>query len=107
MATQPNLFDVPELPPFVRGSDTSKAAAESMIGSTATLRSAILGHIESAGKDGRTCWECELNLAMRHQTCSARIRELAQLSLIVDSGRRRKTESNRTATVWLAKGVDG
>jgi hypothetical protein len=40
---------------------------------------------------------------MSHQSCSARIRELAQAGSIRDSGRVRKTRSNRNAAVWVAE----
>jgi predicted transcriptional regulator len=92
-----NLFDPP--PPAVRDSPTSVAAGESMAGSAAaTLRASILDHIRYFG--GATCDECEHELDLRHQTASARIRELVQMGLLRDSGRTRKTRSGRAAVVW-------
>lgn len=86
-------------PPFVRGSDTSEEAAESVIGITGKLRRMVYEEIWRAS-DGRTCDEVEERLGMRHQTASARIRELSQKGHIRDSGLRRTTRSGRPATVW-------
>lgn len=84
-------------PPFVAGSDTSEGAAESMKASAASLRAKVLGHITSAES---TCDEVEVALGLRHQTASARVRELALMNKIVNSGKRRKTGSGRLAIVW-------
>lgn len=84
-------------PPFVAGSDTSEGASESMEGSAATLRASVLRHITSAES---TCDEVEVALGLRHQTASARVRELALMNKIVNSGKRRKTSSGRLAIVW-------
>jgi hypothetical protein len=87
-------------PPFVRGSDTSEAAADSVGPFTASLRRQALLTIESGGPDGRTCDECEVILGGRHQTVSARIWELVQLNLIFDTGKRRPTRSRRKARIY-------
>jgi hypothetical protein len=86
-------------PPFVTGSDTSEDASESMKASAESLRMKVLGHIASAES---TCDEVEAALGLRHQTASARIRELALMNKIENSGKRRKTQSGRLATVWRA-----
>jgi len=88
--------------PFVAGSSTSQAAATSINGSAATLRNTVLATIRAAGPNGMTCDEVEQALSMRHQTASARIRELSLRNQVFDSTRRRRTRSNRTAVVWLA-----
>jgi len=49
---------------------------------------------------GATCDDVEVALGMKHQTASARIRELAQIGLIASRGVR-KTRSGRNATVWM------
>jgi hypothetical protein len=101
---QPDLFTANIEPPYVRGSDTSKAAAESMIVSAASLRGRILALIAEivwARGGGWTCDEVEIFTGLKHQTVSARIRELCQLNIIKDSGRRRKTRSNRDARVYV------
>lgn len=89
-----------DAPPFVRGSDTSEAAAEEIKPSAGHLRGLVAAHI-SGRSDGATCDEVEAALGMRHQTASARIRELALSGAISDSGKRRLTRSRRGAVVWV------
>jgi N6-adenosine-specific RNA methylase IME4 len=88
-------------PPFVRGSDTSEAAAESVAGNVEALRAIVFDCICSAGERGRTCDAIERRLQMLHQTTSARVRDLALMGKIKDSGQRRKTRSGRSAVVWV------
>lgn len=47
-----------------------------------------------------TCDEVEIVTGLKHQTASARIRELALKGLIKDSGKRRLTRSGRKAVVY-------
>lgn len=61
--------------PHVQGSQTSELAAESMEKSIVGLRRDVLDCV-SARPDGATCDEVEQILSMRHQTASARCREL-------------------------------
>lgn len=88
--------------PRVRGSDTSEAAGDSALPNAGTVRrrvyDAILGR-------PRTDEEIERLLGLRHQTASARRRELVLLGLVEDSLRRRQTSSGRFATVWKAVGA--
>ncbi len=84
--------------PFSR-MGTSHEAALSVAPSAATLRGAILARIKDTG--GMTCDEVEVDLAMRHQTASARIRELTLGNLIREGGER-LTRSGRKAIVWKA-----
>lgn len=101
--TQLSLFADDPRPPRVRSSDTSTAAAESVQPVTGELRRRVLSFIRSRA-DGATCDEAEVALGLRHQTASARIRELVTLGAIADSGQRRKTRSGRTASVYRVKG---
>lgn len=86
-------------PPHVRGSDTSEGAAESVAGETARLRRRVLGDVAGCA-DGATCDEVEVRLGLRHQTCSARIRELVLLGRLVDTGAKRRTRSGTPARVY-------
>lgn len=88
-------------PPHV-GTDTSLEAAKSIRGDTSRLRSIVLRAIRARGPRGATCDEIETELNMRHQTASARIRELVLAGHVVDSQQQRKTRSNRNAVVYLA-----
>ncbi len=91
----------PAGPPAVKDSDTSEAAARSVAGVTGRLRSQILDFIRCRGAEGATDDEIEAALGLRHQTASARRRELVLLGWVTDSGTRRRTRSGRTATVWI------
>lgn len=93
--------------PFVAGSYTSRAAAESMERGAGRLRAIVLDAIRLAGVAGATCDELEHALILTHQTCSARVRELVLGGHVLDSGKRRKTRSGRAATVWVAPGPAG
>lgn len=86
-------------PPFVAGSDTSEDAANSVASITYTLRRKAFEAIDSC-RDGATCDELEVLLYQRHQTISARLRELCLRNLIYDTGVRRMTRSGRSARVY-------
>lgn len=87
--------------PYVRTSDTSRAAAESMAPHVETLRQLVFETIRKSGERGMTCDEVESALDLSHQTCSPRVKELADASRIVASGKR-PTRSGRSANVWRA-----
>ena len=93
----------PATPGYVRTSPTSKAAAK-MIGPTSsgTIRDWIYKAIKKAGKRGLTCEEAEKKLHLRHQTASARIRELLLFGNIAIIGTR-ENESGVRARVYVAK----
>jgi hypothetical protein len=94
----------PSRPGYVRESDTSHDAADSLDESAlSALRAKIYALIDVRGEYGATCDEIEVGLALRHQTASARVRELALGALIFDSGRRRLTRSGRGARVYCTR----
>lgn len=91
----------PELP--WSNSTTSREAAESMREKAPFIRERVYQRIKfwaGVGWHGSTCYELERELALSHQTTSARIRELALAERIQDSGERRPTSSGRSAIVW-------
>lgn len=88
--------------PHVRGSDTSREAAVQARSFAGTVRGRVLEAIQGAGDDGMTDDEIEALLHLRHQTASARRRELVRGGFVRDSGERRKTRSGCSATVWVA-----
>ena len=92
----------PQAPGFVAGSDTSHAAAESIKPTRKSMLSETL-RLLRLNDEGLTSDELERITGWRHQTASARLRELVLLGLAEDSDRRRKTSSGRTATVRVAK----
>jgi len=88
---------------FVKTSKTSKDAARSLAGEAPTLRARVYEYIASQGELGATDDEIELALTMKHQTASARRRELVLKGDIIDSGKTRVTSSGRKATVWTCR----
>lgn len=84
--------------PAVVDSDTSRAAAVAVAPLTGALRVAVLRWAQE--RDGFTCVEAEDALKLKHQTCSARIRELVQLGFVVDSGERRATSGKATGRIY-------
>ena len=89
-------------PPHVKGSDTSREAAESMALDAKHLRAVVYRHILGSGSVGMTCDRVEEIMDGRHQTISARIRELVNEGRIVDTGKRKPTRSGRQARIYVA-----
>ncbi len=89
--------------PHVPGSATSEAAAKAKRPTALTDKRLVLDHIRSCGENGSTDDEIEYHLSMLHQNASARRRGLCIEGLVVDSGKTRKTRSNRSAVVWIAR----
>lgn len=90
-----------EHPPFAKGSDTSRAAAESLT-NTATLRNKVLKVIQSRGTVGITDQELQEVLQLPPNVETPRRWELVNAGLVRDSGMRRKTRSRRNAAVWVS-----
>lgn len=89
----------PDAPGYVRGSDTSKAAAKSLNPKTLSdLENRICRYV-GAHFNGVTSEEVQIALGLTHQNCSARTTELVLKGRLVDSGERRKTSSGRAARV--------
>ena len=83
--------------------NTSKAANASIAHRKGTDCSRIMGTLRLVrNKRGATCEELEGILGMKHQTCSARLRDLAILGAIERTGTLRPTSSGRMAAVWRA-----
>lgn len=96
MVEQLNLGEAPY--PFVKGSDTSEAAADSFgEEDRGQDRWKVLRAVDVV--TGSTCDEIEAFTGLKHQTASARVNDLVKAGLLVDSGERRPTRSNRPARV--------
>ena len=104
MITLEAFSDAPFCGSTVSSRETSEAAAKAIEPVAGSLRALVLKHVRGRGLNGSTCDEAEIALSMRHQTCSARVRELSGSGLIVDSGQKRKTSSGRLAVVYVANG---
>ena len=83
---------------FVAGSETSEAAAMSIEPDVGTKQGVILALLRSHGP--MTDDALEKITGWRHQSVSARRRELVLAGLVVDSGATARTSSGRKATVW-------
>jgi hypothetical protein len=91
----------PSTPGYVRTSATSKAAATFIEPSAGTIRAWVLKEIRKSGKRGRTCEQIERLCKLRHQSASARIRELV-LDGLVEAIGTRENESGVRARVYVA-----
>lgn len=108
MPDEPTLFDDPAYPRDLYGGrppsepvGTSMEAARRIAVPSATLRAEVLRTVRAAGSDGATDDEIERRTGLRHQTASARRRELVLQGFLRDSGRTRATSSGRSAKVWV------
>lgn len=94
--------------PFVKGSETSTAAADSLIQHSKTVEIQVLGLFMDAANFGLTDDEIEQSLGLKHQTVSARRRQLEKKGLVVkmyNHGQRvkRPTRSGRQAGVYISR----
>ena len=80
---------------------TSDAAARRSEGHAPKDRRKIHDFIRGRGPFGATDDEGESVLRIKPQSYTPRRGELVDLGLVVDSGKRRKTESGRAAAVWV------
>jgi len=91
--------------------DTSLAAAQSMgYGKAKTLRHKITEWMLTRGEWGATCDEAEQQLDLSHQTCSARLNELASTKYghtLHRPGHTRPTRSGRQAKVYVHRAANG
>jgi hypothetical protein len=97
-----NLYD--GTPPHVNKA-TSWAAAVSMKTVVSYLGQIVLDVIEAL-PDGATCEEVEDIVAGKHQTVSARIRELVLMNKLYDTGVTRQNKSGRKAVVYKSVSKD-
>jgi len=88
--------------PYTKGSDTSKAAADSMESRAPTIRKEVYDFIVSRGERGATDDEIAASLNLRHQTASPRRRNLVLMGAVHRTEERRPTRSGHSATVWIA-----
>lgn len=81
--------------------DTSREAADSVASNAASVQARILRWAKERAALGFTDDECEAVFGFRHQTASARRRELVILGDLKFGGEYRKTRSGRRAQVWV------
>ena len=88
--------------PYARGSDTSQAAANSMIGISGAARWVVYDAIVSAGARGLTDHEIARQTGLCLDTARPRRVELRDRGHVTPSEERRLTPSGRSAVVWIA-----
>jgi len=93
--------------PFVKGSETSEDAADSIESVRHSIKEKVRRFFVHSGIYGATDDEIELSLRLRHQTASARRRELELSGHIVKTGRKRPTRSGRSAGVYRISHIGG
>lgn len=82
-------------------SETSRAAAESIVNSSATLRQTIVNKLEVANKFGHTADEIGQALETPNSTIAARLRELELQDKVIKTQLKRKTSYKRDAFVYV------
>lgn len=87
--------------PYVKGSETSKAAAESMVEPSKNQRQQVWEHIHAFGGNGRTCHEVEGGIGIIHGSCASRMWELREMGRIERTGDTRPTPTGRQADVYI------
>lgn len=90
--------------PHEAASDTSQAAGASILPVLGTLQQRVYQAIVTAGKRGLTDDELERATGLRHQTASARRRELV-LAELLDRVEQRPTSSGRMAWAWRSREI--
>jgi hypothetical protein len=95
------MIHYPEIPGHAKGSDTSKAAGQSVEITARSMRARAYAFIKQVG--GATCDEIEVEFNQRHQTISARLSELRLGGWIERSGSTRPTRSGRQADVYKVR----
>jgi hypothetical protein len=106
--TQQSLFGdlsgaaVAETTPYVKGSETSKAAAEKAAKNKDILREKVYAFIDKQGPHGATDQEVEAGTGIPGNTVRPRRGELAKRGRVVKTDRKRPTASGSGAGVWVA-----
>ncbi len=85
---------------YQKGSETSKAAAESIRGKANALKARILAEIKQSG-GGLTTFEIAYALGIEKHEAHPRVAELHTAGLIYDAGRTRTNpDSGKEGAVW-------
>lgn len=102
MSNQDDLFkDHPTVTKYQKHSQTSRLAAYQIEEAAETLRGSVLRWIRDSRSFGATDEQIQIGLGMNPSTQRPRRVELVERGLIKNSGRTRKTRSNRLAVVWI------
>jgi len=88
--------------PYVRGSETSEAAAASITPSLANLQRQVLDALKGFGPSGATDEQLTDFIEMNPSTLRPRRIELLRKGYIFQADGTRKTRSGRAAAIWRA-----
>lgn len=89
------------LPACQMHSETSRAAAHAIKPSAKALREQVFDFVKGRGERGATDEEIASCLKMSGNTERPRRRELVLAGRVIDSGKKRETESGLMATIWI------
>jgi hypothetical protein len=89
------------IPPFESGSDTSRAAAQSMEEKALSDERRVYTYLAGRNLQGATDDELEVALDLIHQNASARRRTLQLGGFVVKTDQKRKTRHGRWAGVYV------
>lgn len=92
--------------PGHRGVDTSIEAAESVAPKLGRLQKLTLEAIKSRGAFGLTADEAAEVLEQDRYSIQPRTSELRRKGQIIDSGKRRRNATGKSAIVWVAREFD-
>ena len=81
--------------------DTERAAAAMVYPRTGTLRHLALHALALNNANGLTHGELAVITGKRHYSIAPRVTELVELGWVIDSGRRRPTDTGSPAIVWV------
>lgn len=95
MTNQPTL-------PYVKGSETSQAAAESMKEAAPAIRVRVYQYLLTRGEQGAIDEEVIAALGGKANSIRPRRGDLVDMGAVRKSGRTRPTISGRSAVVWVA-----
>ena len=87
---------------YVRGSETSRRAAEEIEMNADSLRGRTYRYLIGRGNRGATDEEIQTASGMNPSTQRPRRVELVERGLVKDSGQTRLTKSSRSAVVWIS-----
>jgi predicted ArsR family transcriptional regulator len=102
---QLDLFsDARPLPPYVRGSETSREAAESLSERALNRQQGtILAFLRDRGTEGATADEIEAHLPLIGDAIRPRLLELLAYGRVRRTTEKRPTRKGRAAFVWVAR----
>lgn len=94
-------INIANMQPKHNGTDTSRIAADSIVGVAGRLRAMVLEQVNCGGSKGATSYEiCEATGLVPHSV-AARLNELQQLGKVRDSGLRRLGPSGRPQRAYV------